>query len=118
MGKHRRRRPRPLCGLSTVDCRLAGRPTLRRVFLLVDARHGVKAVDGEIMALLDRSAVTFQAVLDQGGQAWGKAALEATVAGLGEALGKHPAAFPEVIGDLGETGDGLGALRAVVADMV
>ena len=42
---------------------LAGRPTLRRVFLLVDARHGIKAVDGEIMALLDRAAVTFQVVL-------------------------------------------------------
>ena len=42
---------------------LAGRPTLRRAFLLIDARHGIKPVDAEIMALLDRSAVTFQAVL-------------------------------------------------------
>ena len=42
---------------------LAGRPTLRRAFLLIDARHGVKPVDDEIMRLLDRSAVTFQAVL-------------------------------------------------------
>ena len=42
---------------------LAGRPTLRRVFLLVDGRHGIKAADEEIMGLLDRSAVTFQVVL-------------------------------------------------------
>ena len=42
---------------------LAGRPTLRRAFVLIDARHGVKAVDEEIMSLLDRAAVTFQVVL-------------------------------------------------------
>jgi GTP-binding protein len=42
---------------------LAGRPTLRRAFVLIDMRHGVKAVDHEIMALLDRAAVTFQVVL-------------------------------------------------------
>ena len=42
---------------------LQGRPTLRRVFVLIDARHGVKAVDEEIMTLLDRSAVTFQVVM-------------------------------------------------------
>ena len=42
---------------------LAGRTNLRRVFLLVDARHGVKAVDEEIMGLLDVSAVVFQVVL-------------------------------------------------------
>ena len=42
---------------------LSGRPTLRRAFVLVDARHGVKEVDHEIMALLDGAAVTFQCVL-------------------------------------------------------
>ena len=42
---------------------LAGRQTLRRAFVLIDARHGVKAVDEDILKLLDRSAVTFQAVL-------------------------------------------------------
>ncbi len=42
---------------------LSGRQTLRRAFVLIDMRHGVKAVDEEILTLLDRSAVTFQAVL-------------------------------------------------------
>ena len=65
---------------------LAGRPTLRRAFLLVDARHGVKAVDGEIMALLDRAAVTFQVVLTKADKP-GEAALAATIAGLGRGAG-------------------------------
>src|SRR5699024_8887457 len=42
---------------------LSGRPTLRRVFVLIDSRHGIKKVDQEILALLDSSAVTFQVVL-------------------------------------------------------
>ena len=42
---------------------VSGRPTLRRAFVLVDARHGIKAPDSEIMSLLDRSAVSFQVVL-------------------------------------------------------
>jgi GTP-binding protein len=95
---------------------LAGRPTLRRVFLLVDARHGIKAVDGEIMALLDRSAVTFQAVLTKADKPGG-AALAATIAGLGAGLAKHPAAFPEVLATSAETGRGLPELRAVIAGM-
>ena len=47
---------------------LSGRATLRRAFVLIDTRHGVKAVDDEILTLLDRSAVTFQVVHDQGRQ--------------------------------------------------
>ena len=95
---------------------LAGRPTLRRVFLLVDARHGVKAVDGEIMGLMDRSAVTFQLVLTKADKP-GAAALAATIDGLGEALARHPAAFPEIIVSSAETGAGLGTLRATIAEM-
>jgi GTP-binding protein len=93
---------------------LAGRPTLRRVFLLIDARHGIKAADEEIMALLDRSAVTFQAVLTKADKVPAKA-LAATVAAVGEGLGKHPAAFPEMVATSSETGAGLPTLRAIVA---
>jgi GTP-binding protein len=95
---------------------LAGRPTLRRVFLLIDARHGAKAVDEEIMALLDRSAVTFQAVLTKADKP-GTAALDAAVAGLAESLGRHPAAFPEIVVTSAETGRGIETLRAIVAGM-
>ena len=57
---------------------LEGRQTLRRAFLLIDARHGVKPVDAEIMGLLDRAAVTFQVVLTKADKP-GAAALAATV---------------------------------------
>jgi GTP-binding protein len=95
---------------------LAGRPTLRRVFLLIDARHGAKAADEEIMALLDRSAVTFQAVLTKADKP-GAAALDAVAARLGESLARHPAAFPEIVVTSAETGRGIETLRAVVAGM-
>ena len=64
---------------------LAGRPTLRRAFVLVDARHGVKPPDAEIMQLLDRAAVTFQAVLTKADKL-SPAALAATVDGVARDL--------------------------------
>ena len=96
---------------------LAGRPTLRRVFLLVDGRHGVKPVDAEIMDLLNRSAVTFQVVLTKTDKL--KAAeLDHIVEGVKTALAPHPAAYPEIIVTSAETGSGIDTLRSVIADMV
>ncbi|MFT3971985.1 MAG: ribosome biogenesis GTP-binding protein YihA/YsxC [Amaricoccus sp.] len=95
---------------------LAGRVTLRRAFLLVDARHGPKPVDEEIMTLLDRSAVTFQAVLTKADKP-GASDLAAAVAATKATLAKHPAAFPEIIVTSSETGRGLATLRATVADL-
>jgi GTP-binding protein len=93
---------------------LAGRPTLRRAFLLIDARHGLKPVDAEIMRLLDRSAVTFQAVLTKADKP-GAASLAAALAATAEGLARHPAAFPEIIVTSAETGRGLETLRAAIA---
>jgi GTP-binding protein len=93
---------------------LAGRPTLRRAFLLVDARHGIKPVDAEIMRLLDRSAVTFQIVLTKADKP-GAAALSRTVAEVATGLAAHPAAYPEIAVTSSETGQGIEALRAAVA---
>jgi GTP-binding protein len=93
---------------------LAGRATLRRAFLLIDARHGVKPVDAEIMGLLDRAAVTFQVVLTKADKPAAEA-LAATVAAVGAALAAHPAAFPEIVVTSAETGRGIETLRAVVA---
>jgi GTP-binding protein len=93
---------------------LAGRATLRRAFLLIDARHGVKPVDAEIMGLLDRAAVTFQVVLTKGDKP-GAAALAATVEAVGAALAAHPAAYPEIVVTSAETGRGIETLRAVIA---
>ncbi len=95
---------------------LAGRPTLRRAFLLLDARHGVKAVDEEIMGLLDRAAVTFQAVLTKADKPLARD-LAATIEATALKLARHPAAFPEIVVTSSETGRGLETLRALVAGM-
>ncbi|MEM6466769.1 MAG: ribosome biogenesis GTP-binding protein YihA/YsxC [Pseudomonadota bacterium] len=92
---------------------LAGRATLRRVFLLIDSRHGPKAVDEEIMSLLDGAAVTFQVVLTKTDKPKA-AAFEAMLGGLRASLAKHPAAFPEVIATSSEKGEGIPSLRATI----
>ena len=96
---------------------LAGRPTLRRAFVLIDARHGVKAVDEEILALLDRSAVTFQAVLTKVDKIKERE-LEAVANRLREALQSHAAAYPDIITTSSEKATGIAELRAVVARLV
>ena len=95
---------------------LSGRATLRRAFLLVDMRHGVKPVDAEIMRLLNSSAVTFQVVLTKADKL-GRAAQEQTLEQVRSALAKHPAAYPEIIVTSSETGDGIPTLRAIIADL-
>ncbi len=96
---------------------LSGRQSLRRAFVLIDARHGVKAVDEEILQLLDRSAVTFQAVLTKADKVKEKdrARILDQVRG---ALSKHPAAFPELIVTSSEKGHGIETLRSVIAGLV
>ncbi|MGY6704088.1 ribosome biogenesis GTP-binding protein YihA/YsxC [Roseinatronobacter sp.] len=95
---------------------LSGRATLRRAFLLVDMRHGVKPVDAEIMKLLNSSAVTFQVVLTKADKL-GSAARDQTLEQVRSALAKHPAAYPEIIVTSSETGDGIPTLRAIIADL-
>ncbi|MRX51454.1 YihA family ribosome biogenesis GTP-binding protein [Paracoccus sp. S-4012] len=93
---------------------LSGRPTLRRAFALIDSRHGVKDVDHEIMTLLDRSAVPFQVVLTKADKI-GPKAMEDTLAQVAEALQRHPAAFPQLVVTSSEKGEGIPALRAIIA---
>jgi GTP-binding protein len=95
---------------------LSGRQTLRRAFVLIDARHGVKSVDEEILTLLDRSAVTFQAVLTKVDKI-SRAEREAVIEQVKGALGKHPAAYPEIVVTSSEKGDGVETLRALIATM-
>ncbi len=96
---------------------LSGRQTLRRAFVLIDTRHGVKAVDEEILTLLDRSAVTFQAVLTKADKV-SAAEREASIAQVQTALAKHPAAYPEIVVTSSEKGDGIETLRAIIATLV
>lgn len=93
---------------------LAGRQTLRRAFVLIDTRHGVKDVDEEILKLLDRSAVTFQVVMTKADKV--KTSEHAKVLEqVRAALQKHPAAYPEILLTSSEKGDGIETLRAIIA---
>ena len=96
---------------------LAGRQTLRRAFVLIDTRHGVKAVDEEIMDLLDRSAVTFQVVMTKMDKV-SNAERDANIEQVKAALAKHPAAYPELVVTSSEKGDGIETLRAIIATLV
>jgi len=92
---------------------LSGRATLRRAFVLIDTRHGVKDVDEEIMKLLDRSAVTFQCVMTKAD----KVKLvdrEKILDQTRKALSKHPAAYPELVLTSSEKGDGIETLRSII----
>jgi len=95
---------------------LSGRASLRRAFVLIDTRHGIKAVDEEIMTLLDKSAVTFQAVLTKADKV--KAAdRDKILKQVREKLSKHPAAYPELVMTSSEKGDGIATLRAIIAGL-
>ncbi|WP_121067139.1 ribosome biogenesis GTP-binding protein YihA/YsxC [Chachezhania antarctica] len=93
---------------------LSGRTSLRRAFVLIDARHGVKKVDEEILELLDRAAVTFQAVLTKADKVK-LSDREKVLDQVRKALSKHPAAYPEIILTSSEKGDGIATLRAIIA---
>lgn len=92
---------------------LSGRQTLRRAFVLIDARHGVKKVDNDILGLLDSAAVTFQVVLTKADKV--KETERAKVLDqVRDALSKHPAAFPELVVSSSEKGWGIPTLRAII----
>ncbi|PTQ76016.1 ribosome biogenesis GTP-binding protein YihA/YsxC [Celeribacter persicus] len=96
---------------------LSGRATLRRAFVLIDSRHGVKEVDEEIMTLLDKSAVTFQAVLTKADKVK-EAERQKVIDQVRQKISKHPAAYPELIVTSSEKGWGVDVLRAVIATLV
>ncbi|MBE3637389.1 ribosome biogenesis GTP-binding protein YihA/YsxC [Mangrovicoccus algicola] len=92
---------------------LSGRPTLRRAFVLIDSRHGIKKVDDEILTLLDKAAVTFQVVLTKADKIK-TSEYPALLEQVGKALAKHPAAYPELILTSSEKGEGIPTLRSTI----
>lgn len=92
---------------------LRGRAVLKRVLVLIDARHGIKAVDIEIMAMLDKAAVSYQVVLTKGDKIK-PTALAAVLAAVEAVAKTHVAAHPEVLATSAETGWGIPELRAAV----
>lgn len=102
---------------SLLKAYMSGRPNLRRVFILIDARRGPREADGEIMRLLDSAAVSFQAVLTKCDKT-GARELEAARRALAEALHAHPVAMPEYVVTSSAKNMGLDTLRAIIADIV
>ncbi len=96
---------------------LRGRASLRRVFILIDGRHGARPVDSEIMTLLDGAAVPFQAVITKADKAK-PPALEQAIAATVAELQSHPTAHPEILVTSAETGRGVPALRAAIAGLL
>jgi len=95
---------------------LSGRQTLRRAFVLIDARHGVKKVDEEILSLLDSSAVTFQVVMTKVDKVK-PADLDNVLKQVRSAISKHPAAYPELVLTSSEKGEGIKTLRAIITTL-
>jgi GTP-binding protein len=96
---------------------LKGRANLARVYLLVDARHGLKATDEPVLDALDEAAVSVQVVLTKA-DAVKAAALAERIAETKTALAKHPAAFPEVIATSAREGTGMPELRAAIVRLI
>jgi GTP-binding protein len=96
---------------------LRGRSTLKRVYLLIDARHGIKANDLEVMELLNKAAVSYQIVLTKTDKIK-PPAVKKLIAETLEKIKKHPAAYPEVIATSSEKKAGFDALKAAIAFLI
>src|SRR5680860_183855 len=96
---------------------LKGRRELKRVFLLIDARHGIKANDRETMKLMDVSAVSYQAVLTKADKPK-QSELDEVIAKVAAELAKRPAAYPQVLVSSARTGMGIPELRAAIAGLM
>ena len=96
---------------------LSGRQSLRRAFVLIDHRHGIKKVDEDILKLLDTSAVTFQCVVTKADKVKDKER-DPILRQIREALSKHPAAYPKIIVTSSEKGWGIDTLRSTIATLV
>ena len=93
---------------------LRGRPNLKRAYLLIDARHGLKDVDTEALDAFDVAAVSYQIILTKADKL--KASeVEAVTARTLAAIAKRPAAFPRVLATSSEKGAGIPELRAEIA---
>jgi GTP-binding protein len=96
---------------------LRGRATLARVYVLIDARHGLKAVDDAILDTLGKAAVSHEIVLTKCDQI-GEAELAKRIEEVKAAMKRRPAAFPDLVATSARTGTGIPELRAAIARLV
>ncbi len=94
---------------------LRGRQVLKRALVLIDARHGLKDVDREVMAMLDTAAVGYHLVLTKGDKIK-PTALSATLEATQNEAAKHPAAHPALFATSSETGEGIAELRTAILE--
>jgi GTP-binding protein len=94
---------------------LRGRAVLKRALLLIDARHGIKDVDREIIEMLDKAAVGYRIILTKADKVKATELADVQAATEAEAR-KHPAAHPEVIATSSEGGMGIDRLRTAVIE--
>src|SRR5262245_33050345 len=96
---------------------LKGRVTLKRVYVLIDARHGIKKSDEDVLSLLDKAAVSYQIVVTKTDKI--KAAgVPRLVAETLERIRRRPAAFPAVLTTSSEKGEGMAELREAIVQAV
>ena len=93
---------------------LRGRPNLKRAYLLIDSRHGLKEVDKEAMDAFDISAVSYQIVLTKIDKLRSQRDVEQVVAETVRKIARRPAAFPRVLATSAEKGAGIPELRAEI----
>ena len=94
---------------------LRGRQVLKRTLVLVDARHGLKDVDREVMTMLDKAAVSYNLVLTKGDKIK-PTELAATLEAVRADAARHPASHPVIYATSAETGEGLAELRTAILE--
>ena len=96
---------------------LQGRSSLIRVYVLIDARHGLKDVDRDVLKTLDKAAVSYQVVLTKADQIKPNE-LQQQIAETLTGLARHPAAYPELLATSSRTGTGMPELRAAMVRVI
>ncbi|MGI9571619.1 MAG: ribosome biogenesis GTP-binding protein YihA/YsxC [Desulfobulbia bacterium] len=96
---------------------LKGRQSLRRVFLLIDSRHGLKKTDMQILSLMDESAVSYQVVFTKTDKVR-EQSLQELISKTTELLKKRPAAFPEILSTSSRKKTGIAELKATIAGLI
>jgi len=96
---------------------LRGRAVLKRTFVLIDSRHGIKPVDEEVMEMLDKAAVSYRVVLTKADKVK-QEQLDATAEQVAAIAKKHPAAHPDLLLTSSEKKQGIHELRLAVLEAV
>ena len=96
---------------------LRGRPQLRRAFVLIDGRHGIKNTDRPVMEMLDKAAMSYQIIVTKADKV-SKTELEKHLENIHKELAKHPAAHPDVLLTSSEKGTGIAEVRATIGRLV